>query len=94
MTIALWIFRKGSRYLLVFEKFFLCLLLFSMAFLSFGQVLARNLFSSGFMWIDEILRVEVLWITFVGASLAAEYGQHIKIEFFTSLAIAKFPGFA
>lgn len=60
-------------------------LLFSMVALSFSQVVARNLFSTGFLWIDQILRLEVLWIAFLGAALATAYNQHIKIDFLASV---------
>ncbi|MFH1888246.1 MAG: TRAP transporter small permease, partial [Pseudomonadota bacterium] len=53
---------------------------FTMIFLSFGQVVARNIFSTGFMWVDEVLRIQVLWLTFLGAGLAAEYNRHVKID--------------
>ncbi len=79
------LFSAFNRYLLVFEKVFMCILLFSMIFLSFGQVVARNLFSSGFIWIDQVLRIELLWVTFIGASLATEYRQHIKIDFLANV---------
>ncbi len=70
-----------NRYLLSIEKVVLCALLFSMVALSFGQVVARNLFQTGFVWIMEIIRVEVLWITLIGGALAMEYRQYIKIDF-------------
>ncbi len=85
MNVLFKLFSTLNRYLLFFEKSFMCILLFSMIILSFGQVVARNAFSSGFIWIDQVLRVEVLWVTFVGASLATEYGQHIKIDFLTNV---------
>jgi TRAP-type C4-dicarboxylate transport system permease small subunit len=71
----------ANKNLLILEKVALCLLLFSMVALSFGQVVARNLFSVGFIWITEVIRIEVLWITLIGAALATEYRQHIKIDF-------------
>jgi len=62
------------------EKLALIVLLFTMISLSFGQVIARNIFQTGFMWVDEVLRIEVLWVAFLGAGLAAEYNRHIKID--------------
>ncbi|MBU2488847.1 MAG: TRAP transporter small permease [Proteobacteria bacterium] len=62
------------------EKSLVLTLLFTMIFLSFGQVVARNIFSTGFMWVDEVLRIQVLWLTFLGAGLAAEYNRHVKID--------------
>jgi len=74
------IFLSLHNAFLAVEKVFICILLFTMIFLSFGQVLSRNLFQIGFPWIDNVLRIEVLWITFLGAALATEYKQHIKID--------------
>ena len=56
-----------------------------MIVLSFGQVVARNFLFTGFIWIDQVLRMEVLWVAFLGAPLATEYNQHIKIDFLTSV---------
>ena len=85
MKIIFKLFSDLNRYLLAFEKVFMCILLFTMILFSFGQVVARNVFSSGFIWVDPILRMEVLWITFIGASLATEYKQHIKIDFLVNV---------
>lgn len=74
-----------NQYVVLFEKLFISILLFSMIVLSFGQVLVRNLFSMGFIWIDQVLRLEVLWVAFLGAAIATEYHQHIKIDFLASL---------
>ena len=72
---------KGiNRYFLLAEKVLLCTLLFTMIFLSFGQIIGRK-FSISYLWISPFLKVEVLWIVFLGAALATEYGQHIKIDF-------------
>jgi len=74
-----------NKYFRNFDKFPICVLLFSMIFLSFGQVISRNFFSKGFIWIDIVLRIEVLWLTFIGAALATEYRQHIKIDFLSNI---------
>ncbi len=68
------------RFLILCEKVLLCLILFAMIGFSFSQVVARNLFSLGFIWVDIFLRHGVIWVAFLGASLATEYGQHIKID--------------
>jgi len=74
-----------NRYFILLEKALLITLLFSMVALSFSQVVARNFFSAGFLWIDHVLRLEVLWIAFLGAALATAYNQHIKIDFLASI---------
>ena len=58
----------------------LFLVLFAMLFLSFSQVLLRNLFSLGWPGADVLSRHLVLWIAMIGASLATHYHQHISIE--------------
>lgn len=76
------VWTKPNLWLVRFEKTLICVLLFSMAGLSFVQVILR-LFSTGFMWIETLLRIEVLWVAFVGASLATEFHQHIRIDLLT-----------
>lgn len=51
-----------------------------MILLAFLQVVLRNVFSFGFAWVEELLRVSVLWVGFVGASLAIKQGRHINID--------------
>lgn len=53
--------------------------------LSLAQVLLRNIFEFGFSDIDVISRHLVLFITFMGAALASEGNQHIKIDCVTSV---------
>ncbi len=69
-----------NKWCVVFEKILLCTLLFTTIFLAFGQIVSRNLFSMGYVWVDQVLRICVLWIAFTGASLASEYKGHIKID--------------
>jgi len=66
------------------EKVFICVLIFTMIIFSFGQVISRNLFGIGFPWIDILLRIEILWLTCIGAALATQYNEHIKIDFINS----------
>lgn len=68
------------RYLLYFEKTLVRFILLSIIVLSFSQVVIRNLFSMGFMWLDELFKIGLLWLAFIGAALATEYHRHIKIE--------------
>jgi len=73
-------FDAANYHLVTMEKVLVAFLLFSMVFISFGQVIARNLFSLGFMWVDQMLRIEVIWVAFLGASLASEFGRHLCID--------------
>lgn len=76
---------QGNRRLATLERGLTVFLLFAIVFLSFGQLLARNLFNAGFMWVEEALRIMVLWLVFAGAALCAEYGKHIRIDFLPAL---------
>ena len=72
--------RQLDEWLAKAESGFLIFLLFLMVFLAFGQVLLRNLLSSGFLWTDLFLRQLVLWVGFLGASLAVRERRHISID--------------
>ena len=48
--------------------------------LVFGQVLARNLFDTSIPVADILSRYLVLYITFLGATLAIESQRHIKLD--------------
>ena len=78
-------FSFAHRLLIRFEKSALVLLLGSMILLSFSQVIMRNFFSFGFIWISDALRAEVIWVTFIGAALATEYKRHIRIDILSRL---------
>ena len=62
------------------ETAILLLALTVMVVLSFVQVILRNFFSSGLIWGDTFLRHLVLWVTFLGASLATREERHINID--------------
>ena len=47
------------------------------------QIVMRNLFDSGFVWIDPILRVLVLWLGLLGAMVATRHDKHISIDLLT-----------
>ena len=58
-------------------------LLLAMIGMAVYQVIARNLFATGFIWGDEMVRVAVLWVTMIGAMAAAGSDDHIRIDFIT-----------
>ena len=51
-----------------------------MILLAFLQIVLRNFFSTGLDWGDSLLRNLVLWIGFIGATLATREGKHINID--------------
>jgi TRAP-type C4-dicarboxylate transport system permease small subunit len=64
-----------------------------MVILAFLQVVLRNLFAEGILWGDTFLRHLVLWVGFIGASLATREKKHINIDLFTRFAKGKFKSF-
>ena len=65
------------------EKFLVAVMLSVMILLAFLQIILRNAFSSGISWGDPLVRYLVLWVGFIGASLATKEGKHITIEVFS-----------
>ena len=58
----------------------LVLLLTTMIVLAGTQILLRNFFDSGIVWIDPLLRVLVLWLGLLGATVATRNNKHISID--------------
>jgi TRAP-type C4-dicarboxylate transport system permease small subunit len=65
------------------EDSLLVLILSSMIVLAVFQIISRNLFSEGVVWIDPLLRTLVLWIGLSGAIVATRQDNHIRIDIFT-----------
>lgn len=55
----------------------LLLLMITMAVL---QILLRNLFDTGIVWSDILVRILVLWVGLAGAMVASRKGNHINID--------------
>lgn len=63
----------------------LLIILLTMMFLVAGQVVLRNVFSTGISWADVASKHMVLWCAFLGAMLATRGRQHIAIDALTRL---------
>lgn len=63
------------------ETLTVTVLLSLMILISFSQVILRNVFQEGFLWADIFIRQLVLWVGFIGASLAVREAKHISIDF-------------
>ncbi len=74
---------KISRFLSLIESALVVVLLSVMILLAFLQVILRNFFSSGLLWADPFLRHLVLWVGFLGASLATQKEKHINLDILT-----------
>ena len=65
------------------EDGLLVILLSAMIALAGTQILLRNLLDTGFVWIDPMLRVLVLWLGLIGAMVATRNDKHIQIDALT-----------
>ena len=72
--------RKFDMFLSRVEGFTITMLLSIMILMAFSQAVLRNLFHSGIPWADIFLRNLVLWVCFIGASLATREKKHISID--------------
>jgi TRAP-type C4-dicarboxylate transport system permease small subunit len=78
------------------ESGLIILFLWLMVLFTFLQVVLRSLYTHGNVswantllgtldWTDPFVRLLVLWLTFLGASLLTREKRHIKIDFLTPL---------
>lgn len=75
--------QKINQYVVKAETVLLVFIVLSMVLLAFAQVVLRNLFDQGILWADIFLRHLVLWVGFIGASLATREEKHINIDVLT-----------
>jgi TRAP-type C4-dicarboxylate transport system permease small subunit len=75
--------RVLDRFFSRIEYILIVVLLGSMVLLAFSQVILRNVFGTGIVWADTIVRHLVLWSGFIGAALATSDERHISIDALT-----------
>jgi TRAP-type C4-dicarboxylate transport system permease small subunit len=74
-----------KRIIHLLEDSLLVGLLVSMIVLSSGEIILRNFFDFGIIWIDPLLRVLVLWTGLIGATVASRENKHIRIDLISRL---------
>lgn len=62
------------------ERVMVVLLLSGVLGLGLLQATWRNLFAGGLFWADELLQHMVLWLSLLGASLAAHEQRHLNMD--------------
>ncbi len=78
-----------NQWLAKIELGLLVFIVLVMVFLSGLQIFLRKLFNVGLLWGDIFLRNLVLWVSFIGASLATLENKHINIDLLSPLLSAK-----
>jgi TRAP-type C4-dicarboxylate transport system permease small subunit len=69
-----------DRLLAGLERAALVAFLLSLLLLGLLQIILRNVLASGLFWADEVLRHLVLWLGFLGASLATHERRHLRMD--------------
>lgn len=56
-----------------------------MIVLAVGQIVLREVFDTGIIWADELLKIMVLWLAMVGSIAACRDDRHIRIDVLSHL---------
>lgn len=83
---------RYDRWTAWIEGILFCLILVVMLSLSGLQIVLRNLFRSGLLWIDPLVRALVLWLAFLGALTATSHARHLHIDVLHRLLSARIGG--
>ncbi len=72
--------RRLNTYSHRLEEFLIAFLLATSSVVLFANVLARYVFNWGVSWAEELVRYEIIWMVFIGGSVAARQGIHIGVD--------------
>lgn len=75
--------KKARSLLLRIEDGFLVTLLLAILAMAVTQIVLRNVFETGIIWGDVLVRILVLWIGMTGAVVASRRGEHINVDIVT-----------
>ena len=79
-----------DRTLIRVNRWIVIAILAAMASMVFANVALRFLTDRSIVWVEEVSRYLMIWLTFLGAGLVLRYGGHIGIDTLQE----RFPGFA
>lgn len=68
---------RGGRFI---ENAALVTLFATMMLLAVGQIVLREVFATGVIWIEGLIRIIVLWLAMVGSIAASRDDRHIRID--------------
>ena len=77
-SVAAWI-GKGSRGAIRALRLLLAILLGGLSLLMFIQVVMRYVFNSSIVWSEEVPRIMLIWLVFVGLATTMK-GKHLIID--------------
>lgn len=74
--------KKIDRYSDIFAKYLLAILMVAMTITVLLGVLFRYFLKMSFPWSEELARYLMIWIGFLGSSIALREGAHVGVKFF------------
>jgi C4-dicarboxylate transporter DctQ subunit len=63
-----------------FEDIAVGLILLAATYVLFQGVVLRYVFNFAFSWTEEVVRYSIVWLVFLGGSIAARRGAHISMD--------------
>jgi C4-dicarboxylate transporter DctQ subunit len=81
--------KKMDKVLCAIEEVIIAVGLITSALILFINVVLRYFFQSGIVWAEEFTRYSIIWITFVGGSVAVRYGAHLSVSALLEVVNAK-----
>jgi len=73
-------FATFDRALIRVNRYAVIAILATMAVMVFANVALRFATDSSILWVEEVSRYLMIWLTFLGAGLVLRYGGHIGID--------------
>jgi len=71
---------RFDRLLLLANRWLVIVILTAMALMVFANVVLRYTTDQSILWVEEVSRYLMIWLTFLGAGLVLRYGGHIGID--------------
>ena len=78
-------FLSSARAVGAVERTVLAVLVAGMVLLSAAQVLMRNVWHTGWPWVEPLMGMALLWMAMLGALAATGRGRHIAIDLASAL---------
>ena len=71
--------KKVWKFLLTFERTLSYVLVILLTVILFTQIINRYIFSTSFVWLEEIARISFVWLIYFCVASAARENSHIRV---------------
>ncbi|SDK94537.1 TRAP transporter small permease [Natronincola ferrireducens] len=71
--------KKLDKIMCIVEDGIISLGIITAALILFMNVILRYFFKSGIVWAEEFTRYTIIWITFIGGSVAVRHNAHLRV---------------